>query len=97
MDDNLPEFLALRAIKRDLLVVLDRNGSQYGLEIKRTLDEQRIDEISIGRLYPNLDELVEAGLIEKGQLTKRANCYQLSEHGSIESPYVVGITELRTA
>ncbi len=79
--DHLSTFLSLRAIKRDLLVALDRKGSQYGLEIKETLDAQRETELTIGRLYPNLDELAEQNLITKDQLTKRANRYEITDYG----------------
>ena len=38
-------------------------------------------DINHGRLYPNLDELVEKELIEKGELDKRTNYYELAERG----------------
>lgn len=95
--EYLSEFLSLRAIKRDLLVVLEREGPQHGLKIKRTLDEQIESEITIGRLYPNLDELAEAGLIEKGSLTQRANCYRISDHGKrVLASYRRWISESKT-
>ncbi len=53
----------------------------YGLAIKRELEAYYDDEVNHGRLYPNLDELVERGLIEKSQLDKRTNQYALAAQG----------------
>ena len=53
----------------------------YGLGIKRTLEETMDEEVNHGRLYPNLDDLVEKGLIEKRAIDKRTNGYQLTEAG----------------
>lgn len=35
--------------------------ARYGLAVKRELDEYYGSEVNRGRLYPNLDELVEMG------------------------------------
>ncbi|MFC7325940.1 helix-turn-helix transcriptional regulator, partial [Halorubrum rutilum] len=37
-----------------------------------------------GRLYPNLDTLVEKGLVEKSQRDKRTNEYATTRRGSRE-------------
>lgn len=42
-------------------------------------DEYYASEINHGRLYPNLDELVGAGYVEKGQIDDRTNAYSLTE------------------
>ncbi len=34
-----------------------------------------------GRLYPNLDTIVNKGLVEKGQLDRRTNYYAITEDG----------------
>ena len=36
------------------------------------------------RLYPNLDTLVDKGLVEKGQRDRRTNFYTLTRRGSRE-------------
>jgi DNA-binding PadR family transcriptional regulator len=41
-------------------------------------------EIHHGRLYPNLDTLVEKGLVEKGELDRRTNYYTLTRRGQRE-------------
>ncbi len=42
------------------------NDEPHGLAIRDALDDYYETEISAGRLYPNLDALVEKGLVEKG-------------------------------
>ncbi|SDC06562.1 PadR family transcriptional regulator [Natrinema hispanicum] len=67
---------ALEAIAR-----LERDGETcYGLAIKRRLEPQH-GEITHGRLYPNLDSLVDRGLVEKSALDKRTNEYMLTSDG----------------
>jgi len=41
-------------------------------------------EIHHGRLYPNLDTLVEKGLVEKGEKDRRTNVYTLTRRGRRE-------------
>lgn len=53
----------------------------YGLRIKRGLGELYGDEISHPRLYSNLDELVDLGLVAKGERDKRTNEYALTAAG----------------
>ena len=38
-------------------------------------------DVNHGRLYPNLDDLVEAGLLQKGEQNKRTNYYTLTGAG----------------
>jgi PadR family transcriptional regulator PadR len=56
----------------------------HGLAIKEELEQYYESEVHHGRLYPNLDELVEKGLVEKGQKDRRTNVYSLTERGSRE-------------
>lgn len=53
----------------------------YGLAIKRELESYYGSEVNHGRLYPNLDDLVERGLVTKSQLDKRTNQYELTDEG----------------
>jgi len=50
----------------------------HGLAIKEELDAYYEQEINHGRLYPNLDDLVNKGLLEKGELDKRTNVYTVT-------------------
>lgn len=74
----------LTGFQRDILVILRKLDNPHGLGIKDVLDDQYEGEIHHGRLYPNLDELVEKGLIEKGTKDRRTNSYELSKRGKRE-------------
>jgi len=70
----------LTAFQRNVLTVLAEEP-RYGLAIKRELEEYYGGEVNHGRLYPNLDDLVEFGLVEKSELDKRTNQYELTDDG----------------
>jgi DNA-binding PadR family transcriptional regulator len=71
----------LTRFRWDILRTLAREGPQYGLAIKRRLEARYGEEVNHGRLYPNLNDLVEAGLVEKGEIDKRTNEYALTDAG----------------
>lgn len=48
------------------------------------LDEYYEQEINHGRLYSNLDDLVEKGVLDKGELDKRTNVYTVTQRGTCE-------------
>ena len=52
-----------------------------GLDIKDELDDYYDEDVNHGRLYPNLEDLIAAGFVEKGTLDKRTNSYELTEIG----------------
>jgi DNA-binding PadR family transcriptional regulator len=70
----------LTAFQRNTLTILAKE-SMYGLAIKRELEEYYGSDVNHGRLYPNLDELVELGFVEKSELDKRTNEYALTDDG----------------
>ena len=72
----------LTAFQRDMLFVVSGLGAPKGVEVKAELDAYYESEIHHGRLYPNLEELVEKGLISKGQKDNRTNEYTLTEQGA---------------
>ncbi|RXK47824.1 helix-turn-helix transcriptional regulator [Halorientalis pallida] len=75
----------LTAFQKEALLAItrleDSDEEPYGLGIKRQLQERLGEEVNHGRLYPNLDDLVDLGLLEKEALDKRTNTYTLSEEG----------------
>ncbi|WP_135828549.1 PadR family transcriptional regulator [Halorussus halobius] len=83
----------LTRFQHDLLVVIagyehgryrdDRHtGSRpHGLALKDTLDARYDAEVHHGRLYPNLDTLVDKGLVEKQERDQRTNVYSLTDQG----------------
>ena len=77
----------LTAFQRDLLYViasLKDDPYPHGLSIMDELEQHYSVEINHGRLYPNLDQLVSMGLVEKGTLDKRTNSYALTQRGRRE-------------
>ncbi|MCD2200894.1 PadR family transcriptional regulator [Halobacterium salinarum] len=74
----------LTGFQRDILYVIAGLDEPHGLAVKDELEDYYEQEINHGRLYPNLDDLVDKGLVEKGQLDKRTNVYTLTQRGRRE-------------
>lgn len=74
----------LTGFQRDLLYVIAGLDEPHGLAIKDDLQDYYEKEIHHGRLYPNLDTLVEKGLVEKGTLDRRTNYYTVTRRGNRE-------------
>ncbi|PSQ27531.1 PadR family transcriptional regulator [Halobacteriales archaeon QS_9_68_17] len=74
----------LTGFQRDLLTVIAGLDDPHGLAIKEELETYYETEIHHGRLYPNLDTLVDKGLVEKGELDRRTNYYALTQRGKRE-------------
>ncbi|WP_435079962.1 helix-turn-helix transcriptional regulator [Halococcus sp. AFM35] len=74
----------LTGFQRDLLYVAAGKDEPHGLALKDELEQYYEGEIHHGRLYPNLDELVDKGLLEKGKIDNRTNYYQVTQRGRRE-------------
>lgn len=74
----------LTGFQRDLLYVIIGLNKPHGLAIKAELEDYYPGEIHHGRLYPNLDTLVDKGLVEKGLQDNRTNYYLLTQRGRRE-------------
>jgi len=74
----------LTGFQRDILYVIAGLEEPHGLAIKDKLEDYYEGEIHHGRLYPNLDTLVEKGLVEKGEIDQRTNSYTLTRRGRRE-------------
>ncbi|MFB6138284.1 MAG: PadR family transcriptional regulator [Halobacteriaceae archaeon] len=72
---------SLTAFQRNVLAVL-ATEPMYGLAVKRELESYYGSEVNHGRLYPNLDDLVELGYVEKSELDKRTNQYAITDEGA---------------
>jgi DNA-binding PadR family transcriptional regulator len=70
----------LTAFQLKILFVLAEEP-RYGLAVKRELQTYYDEEVNHGRLYPNLNELIGLGLVEKNELDKRTNEYSLTDDG----------------
>jgi PadR family transcriptional regulator PadR len=80
---GMNEMFGLTGFQRDLLVVASGLEKPSGQEIKDQIQKTIGTEVKHGRLYPNLDTLVERGLLEKGQHDRRTNYYQVTEKGAL--------------
>lgn len=70
----------LTGFQRDLLYVIAGSQRPSGQTIKEKISKD-VGEVNHGRLYPNLDTLVERGLVNKGQHDRRTNFYEISDAG----------------
>lgn len=66
---------------QEVTLLILSEEARYGLAIKRELETYYDDDVNHGRLYPNLDALVELGLVEKSELDRRTNEYAITDTG----------------
>ncbi|WP_247010605.1 PadR family transcriptional regulator [Halorientalis litorea] len=71
----------LTGFQRDMMYLIAGLDEPHGLAIKDELETYYESEIHHGRLYPNLDELVQKGLVKKGKKDRRTNVYRLTDRG----------------
>ncbi|WP_254534067.1 PadR family transcriptional regulator [Natrinema gelatinilyticum] len=71
----------LTGFQRDLLYVIAGADQPSGQDIKDEIEQYYSSEINHGRLYPNLDTIVNKDLVEKGQLDRRTNYYAITDEG----------------
>ncbi|OAQ51457.1 PadR family transcriptional regulator [Natrinema mahii] len=71
----------LTGFQRDLLYVIAGADQPSGQDVKDEIEQYYSSEINHGRLYPNLDTVVNKGLVEKGQLDRRTNYYAITDEG----------------
>lgn len=83
-------FTDVTAFQQQVLGILARDGPEYGLGIKREVEQLSGEEVNHGRLYPNLDTLVDMGMVEKSERDKRTNEYALTDRGynAVRSQFV---------
>jgi len=74
----------LTAFQRDVLRAVSGLENPKGLEVKSKVENYYGKEVHHGRLYPNLDTLVEKGLVNKGKHNERSNLYEVSKRGMRE-------------
>jgi DNA-binding PadR family transcriptional regulator len=76
-------FPELSDFRRDILLTLARAGATHGAGLVDDLSALRDEEIHDGRLYPNLNALVDADLVEKreNEHDERSHEFVLSERG----------------
>jgi hypothetical protein len=78
--DGGTTYTGLHAFERDLLLAIrtlehDCNRPPTGVEVHAELRELYDQPVHHSRVYQNLSELVDRGVVEKGQLDNRTNTY----------------------
>lgn len=71
----------LTGFQRDLLYVIAGAEQPSGQDVKEGVEQYYSDTINHGRLYPNLDTVVNKELVEKGELDRRTNYYAITDEG----------------
>ena len=71
----------LNGSKRDLLVEIYQLDQPSGQDIRRRMEAEHDEEVTHGRLYSNLNDLVDVGLLDKGELDLRTNYYKITNDG----------------
>lgn len=71
----------LTGFQRDLLFVLSGIGTSNGQQLKRELQRTLDQSVLSGRIYSNLETLVEGGYVLKSERDGRTNEYRLSSRG----------------
>ncbi len=71
----------LTGFQRDLLYVIAGAEQPSGQDVKDEIESYYSSDINHGRLYPNLDAVVNKELVEKGQLDRRTNYYDITDDG----------------
>jgi len=67
--------------QRDLLYIIAGADRPHGLAVKELAEDYYPEAINHGRLYPNLDTLVDDGLVDKQSRDRRTNVYVLTKRG----------------
>lgn len=71
----------LTKFQRDMLLVISGTEDLHGLGIESRMKNLYSTEINHGRIYPNLDTLVEKGYLNKGEIDRRTNFYETTDEG----------------
>lgn len=77
----MTDYANLSAFNRDVLWILSKEGEQKGVDIRLSLEDYYDSPVNHGQLYPNLDDLVDAGFVNKGKIDGRTNSYAPTEEG----------------
>jgi len=73
----------LNAFQRDLVVEIYQMDQPSGQAISGRLEAEHGVDVTHTRLYTNLDDLVDLGLLDKGEQDQRTNYYQITNDGQI--------------
>jgi len=79
--DGGVRWFDLTGFERDLIVEIYHMDQPSGQAIRRRMEAEHGEYVNSGRLYPNLDDLVDYGLIDKGEHDLRTNYYEVTNCG----------------
>ena len=79
--DGGVRWFDLNSSKRDLLVEIYQLDQPSGQDIRGRMKAEHDEDVDHGRLYPNLNDLVDYGLIDKGEQDLRTNYYEITDDG----------------
>jgi DNA-binding PadR family transcriptional regulator len=79
--DGGVRWFDLNNSKRDLLVEIYQMDHPSGQDIRGRMEAEHGEDVKHGRLYPNLNDLVDLGLLDKGEQNLRSNYYQITNDG----------------
>jgi len=79
--DGGVRWFDLNSSKRDLLVEIYQMDQPSGQDIRGRMKAEHNEDVDHGRLYPNLNDLVDLGLLDKGEQNLRSNYYQITNDG----------------
>ncbi|MFC6955378.1 PadR family transcriptional regulator [Halorubellus litoreus] len=71
----------LTSFQYNILVILTSLDEVSGRHLKQELEESVESPLPHGRLYRNLDTLVDKHLVDKGTIDGRTNAYAITEQG----------------
>jgi DNA-binding PadR family transcriptional regulator len=79
--DGGERWFDLNSSKRDLLVEIYQMDHPSGQAIRHRMQAEHGEDVTTTRLYSNLNDLVDHGLLDKGELDLRTNYYQITNDG----------------
>ena len=79
--DGGVRWFDLNSSKRDLIVEIYQLDQPSGQDIRHRMKAEHNEDVDHGRLYPNLNDLVDLGLLDKGEQNLRSNYYQITNVG----------------
>ena len=79
--DGGVRWFDLTGFERDLIVEIYQMEQPSGQDIRWRLEAEHGEVVTTTRLYSNLDDLVDYGLIDKGEQDFRTNYYEVTNDG----------------
>ena len=79
--DGGVRWFDLTGFERDLLVEIYQMEQPSGQAIRDRMEAEHGEDVTTTRLYSNLDDLVDYGLIDKGEQNRRTNYYEVTNDG----------------